>query len=248
MNYLPRNKSRSKLWKPIIALTGVFIAGFLVLTFFSGAITSVAAPIWKTENLALAKVNWVANFFRTKTSLIRENQELKDKLSVLELEAASRSTEPLRSRQTENGILSTVLVRPPQTPYDMLVIDAGMNDGVATGMTVALPEGPVVGVVEIAYARESKVKLYSSQGVKTAAILERYNVPVTLEGIGGGNFKIVIPREAEAFFGDRILSAKLSSELLAVVGEVKMEATDSFKNILAQSPVNIFNLHFVVVK
>ena len=71
---------------------------------------------------------------------------------------------------------------------------------------------------------------------------------MTLEGAGGGNFKLVLPRETEVEAGDRILSADISSRLLAVVGDVVMKPTDSFKEVLAISPVNIFGIHFVLIK
>ena len=44
-------------------------------------------------------------------------------------------------------------------------------------------------------------------GMKTSAVLERHNVPVTLEGTGDGDFKVVIPREIEVEKGDKILNS-----------------------------------------
>ena len=70
---------------------------------------------------------------------------------------------------------------------------------------------------------------------------------VTLVGVGAGNFKITIPRDVVVESGDRILSADVSSHLLAVVGEVNMSSTDSFKEVLAKTPANIFALRFVFV-
>jgi len=249
MNYLPKSRGRNSFKKPLLILVGVFAAGALIFFLASGVIVSVASPLWKGEHVALAKLSFVGDFFRTKNALINENERLKERLAALELEVADRASSHSLNRHTETGgIISTILARPPQTPYDTLVIDAGSNDSLGVGAVVFMAEGPVLGAVREVSASTAKVKLFSAPGEKTAALLERHNIPVTLEGVGGGNFKIVLPREAEVVAGDRVLSADILSHLLAVVGEVKMEPTDSFKEVLARSPINIFNIHFVVIQ
>lgn len=257
MNYLPRNRSRHSFLKPVLFLVGVFIFGFFLLRLVGGVLISAATPLWKSENLATAKLSWISDYFRTKGSLMEENNSLRSRVSALELEIASRFSGPAGGasvlemfgrRESDPDIISTVLVRPPQTPYDTLTIDAGEEDGIRAGAVVSMPEGPVLGTVSEVFKSSAKIKLFSAGGEKTAAILERHGVPVTVEGIGGGNFRIVLSRETEVLRGDRILSADIASNLLGVVGEIIMEPTDSFKEALVISPANIFEVHYVVVE
>jgi cell shape-determining protein MreC len=149
------------------------------------------------------------------------------------------------SRET---IIAGVLTHPPQTPYDVIIIDAGSNDAIEEGKAVYLPEGPSLGVVSEVSNSNSRVRLFSSSGEKTNAVLERHNVPVELEGLGAGNFRLMLPRDAEVEVGDRILSPDISSRLLAVVGDISRSPTDSFKEVRAKSPANIFILRFVFVE
>ncbi|OHA91219.1 MAG: hypothetical protein A2758_01970 [Candidatus Zambryskibacteria bacterium RIFCSPHIGHO2_01_FULL_49_18] len=256
MNYLPRNKGRRPLLKLALFLVGVFAAGVLILYLLDGFLIAVVTPLWRTETWVGTQVSAVKDFFRFKNSLISENTRLKEKLAALQIEAAARFaggeagawSEILGRRAETGGIASTILARPPQVPYDTVVIDAGSNEGVVQDARVFMPEGPALGIVEQVFNSSAKVKLFSTSGEKTAAVLERHGVPVTLEGAGGGNFKIKVPREIEVASGDRILSADALPQLLAVVGEVVMEPTDSFKEILAISPANIFNIHFILVR
>lgn len=257
MSYLPRNRSRLPFAKSALFVGGLFVAGLLIFSLLDGALLSVVSPLWKGENLAASKLSFVSNFFRSKNSLIKENAELRTSIAALELEIASRFSasenreavlELIGRRVETGGVLATALVVPPQTPYDTLIVDAGSDEGVVLNSQVLMPEGPILGTVSEVYSRTSKVKLYSSPGEKTAALLERHGIPVTLEGAGGGNFRIVLPREVEVMEGDRILSADVSSELLAVVGQVGMAPTDSFKEVLARSPINIFTLHYILVR
>ena len=144
-------------------------------------------------------------------------------------------------------VVAAVLTHPPQTPYDVIIIDAGSDESIILGSQVHLPEGPVLGVVSEVFPRRARVRLFSAAGEETNAVLERNNIPVVLVGTGGGNFKMILPRDIAVEKGDRILTANITSRLLAVVEEVSIQSTDSFKEVLAKSPTNIFTLRFVFV-
>ena len=92
------------------------------------------------------------------------------------------------------------------------------------------------------------MKLFSTSGEESNAVLERGEIPVVLEGIGGGNFKITLPRDIAVERGDRILSPDIEANLVAIVEDVRLTQTDSFKTVLARSPVNIFSLRLVIVR
>ena len=104
-----------------------------------------------------------------------------------------------------------------------------------------------MGTVSEVFPKSAKVKLFSASGDETNAILERHNVPVTLIGAGGGNFRFELPRDMIVETGDRILSSDIAARHLATVGDVSVRPTDSFKEVLAKSPINIFALRFVFV-
>lgn len=144
-------------------------------------------------------------------------------------------------------VVAAVLTHPPQTPYDIIIIDAGSDDSVTIDSEVSLPEGPILGVISEVFSKKAKVKLFSTAGEETSAVLERGSVPVILVGAGGGNFKLILPRDIKAEKGDRILSPGISPRLLAVIEEISVRPTDSFKEVLAKSLTNIFALRFVFV-
>lgn len=198
-----------------------------------------------------------ATFFNSQKSLIAENTTLKEKINFLEAELFALSSEQkkedvllklLGRRGESDKIVAAVLTRPPQTPYDVITIDAGSNESVTVGSQVSLPEGPLIGAVSEVLSKSAKVKLFSSSGEETSAVLERNNVPIILVGIGGGNFRFKLPRDAAVEIGDRIISSDISMRHLATVGEVGIHPTDSFKEVSAKSPVNIFALRFIFIE
>ena len=257
MNYLPKNRQKSHYSKRIFLLVVLFLAGGLVFTLLDGVLVSALSPIWQVENAGTRVVKNAFENWHSRQALIRENTTLKEKLASAEVELSAlyasqgqeRTLLELLGRAVpQAGVVASILTYPPQSSYDILVIDAGSRDQVTAGARVFLPEGPELGVVSEVFPSSAKVKLFSTDKEKTNAVLERHNVPVILDGVGAGNFKIIMPRDTEVEIGDRILSAHLAPSLLAVVEDIKVEPTDAFKEVLAKSPVNIFNIRLVLIR
>jgi len=255
-NFLQRNRHQVSYKKRIVAVFLIFIFGAMFFSFSRGLMISVFSPLWKGENAVAIGFRNLATFFKSKNALIEENQILRDKLASSELTNVSLQT----ISDAENSLLvnfgrastnkliaSAVLVHPPQTPYDSLIVDAGAVDGVSLDAVVSLPEGPKIGTVIEVFNKSARVKLYSSNGEKTNAVLERSNVPVSLLGRGGGNFEIALPRDVAVEVGDKILSGSLAPTIIGVVGDIEMKPTDSFKKIMVRSVANIYTMRFVVI-
>jgi len=257
MNYLPKNRSKDAYSKKILTSLVIFLLLAGLFYFFGGFIIRVASPVWKAENAVTRSFRNIGDFFSTRKTLLAENASLKTKIESLEIEIASLHLGEdrenvllgLLERKPEGvSVTASVLTHPPQTPYDVLVLDAGSSDGVNIGDKVYLPEGPVLGLISDTFSKNSRLKLYSSSGESNPGILERGGVPIEILGQGGGNFKIILPRDTEVEIGDRILSAGIEADLLAVVEDIRLQPTDSFKEVLAKSPTNIFTLRFVFIR
>ncbi|MEX2014151.1 MAG: rod shape-determining protein MreC [Parcubacteria group bacterium] len=256
VNYLPKNRSRNPNSRRIVILVGIFILGAVAFPFLDGVIISIVSPVWKAENAVSRSLKKSFDLFGSQKALVEENASLREKILSLEAEAAALSggraevealLRLLGRKSAPSMVAAAVLTRPPQTPYDVIVIDAGANESIAIGSKVSLPEGPLVGLVSELFRESAKVQLFSADGQETNAVLERNNVPVILVGTGGGNFRMELPRETRVERGDRVLSLGLDSRHLATVGEISLKPTDSFKEVLAKSPTNIFALRFVFI-
>ena len=227
-----------------------------MFTLLDGAILAAVSPAWKGENKMSVGLANTLSFFRSKDSLVSENMALRDRLADVEAEAVSLRAAAEREvallsifgrEPNTSYVAASVLARPPETPYDMLVIDAGLSTGVREGSAVMLPEGARIGSVSEVFSGSAKVRLYTTGGEKTNAVLERHGVPVILTGAGGGNFKLALPRDTEIMPGDRILSASINAELVGVVEHVALSPTDAFKEVLVRGPLNVFKMRYVLV-
>lgn len=242
--------------KRFILILVVLVVSITLFTWFKDSVFSLTRPVWQGQGAIARGINNFLQTLRTKESLVRENQDLKEKIRAVELiEMNARTLEDTQLEMLElfgrdsknNFVLAAVLASPPKTMNDLLIVDVGENEGILVGDLVSHPEGGALGLVQEVLKHESKVILYSSNSIKTTAYLERGEHLIELLGQGGGTFISSVPKDVEVVVGDKILLPGIQSELLAVVKEVKFETTDAVKTILAKGVANIYSLRFVEI-
>ena len=147
MNYLRSKQNQiAKNKKKIILKILIFLAAlFLILgqknvrSFFARAFLSVGRPIWHLGNEVSTKLGDLNLIFKTKKSLMDENNSLNDKINKLEAENLDHKIlfeenillKDMLGRKLEtNLVLAIILSKPNITPYDTLVIDTGFLNGI----------------------------------------------------------------------------------------------------------------------
>jgi len=143
-------------------------------------------------------------------------------------------------------IVAGVLLRPPMTPYDTLVIDAGSAEGVTAGDFVSAGGTALVGTVSDVYARSARVALFSAPGGRYDALL-RGSIPVTVEGQGGGSMQARLPSGTAVAAGDAVVLPGIAGGMTATVSHVERAESESFVTLYMQLPANIFTLRYVEV-
>ncbi|MBX4199083.1 rod shape-determining protein MreC [Candidatus Parcubacteria bacterium] len=243
--------------KRLTLVASVLALAIIVFVLLRSYIVTAVSPVWRAENVFSTTLRNTIDLVRSKDALIRENELLKQELSSYETLLLSYRTleggrDEVLSRygrdESVAGVAAGVLVHPPETPYDILVVDAGEGEGVRVGQRASLPLGGALGLVRETMSHESKVALYSGSGEETQAVLERGGVQVTLVGKGGGTFKLDLPREITVEPGDKVLTLGLRPELMGVVQAVDVEPTDSAKHVLVRGVANVGSVRFVTIR
>ncbi len=255
-NFLQRNRPTSSNKKKILIVISIFIFGFIFTTFFKGSVLEIFSPLWQLRAEVLGEKNAFISFFKSRNSLIEENKILKERLISQEgLVGSFNALESIHNSlllqtgnpSNEQKIAAGVISRPPQSFYDVIIIDIGNENGINVGNKVILPFGALIGEVTKSLSKTSQITLFSTYGKETEAILERGEVPITITGLGGGNFEIKIPRDISIEKDDRILSKGLDPRLIAIVEDITAESTDSFKKVIAVTPNSIYSLRYVYI-
>ena len=215
---------------------------------------SVGRPIWESQIVSSGIIGDIRGFFSSKASLISENNSLKNQLNDLSakvavndsLAAENESLKVLLGRTNKkNVLLSAVIERPSQSPYDTMVVDVGSSNGVTVGEKVFVDTSLPIGSVSEIYSDSSRVTLYSSSGQKVNVLLGSKNIKAEALGQGGGNFIIKIPRGVAVSEGDRIIAPSISVAVFGTVSHIDLAPNDSFQTIYFNSPVNLNELRFV---
>ena len=194
--------------------------------------------------------------FRSKQSLVRENQALKRERSVLKRTLLSQSeirTENIKLKEmfgrrvSESTVLSAVLSRPNKSLYDTFVIGIGLDRGAVAGNLVLASGNIIIGRIDAVYRSTATVTLFSTPGTENAVMVGPERISATAIGKGGGNFEIKLPRGVDVSEGDAVIFPGISAKVFGIVEWVHAEPADALQTILFKSPVNMLELQWVEV-
>jgi cell shape-determining protein MreC len=214
---------------------------------FEGLLLRVAMPIFSVrDSFSTSEVETLREALASTTAaladrnlLYQENIDLKAQLG----RAAGLHT-----------LLATVVMRPPQTPYDTAIIDIGSDAGLQEGDLVYAAGSTVIGVVSQTYVHTARITYFSSPGQTYDAILTTHGTstvmsgkPIQLQGGGSGSLSAQIPSGTTVSVGDSIVLQDIHTPFVATVTKVENISGSSFITLYAHMPVNPAELRFVRV-
>jgi cell shape-determining protein MreC len=240
---MARRRNNAPLTVLLIVLTIVLVGGALLLRGpLSSLLWRVLAPVvaWRDSlgsgQLAELKAELASSTaaLADRDSLYAENVQLRAELG--------------RSAGV-HSIAAAVLLTPPGTPYDTLVVDAGSAQGVVPGAQVRAG-ALAIGTVDEVYANSSRVALYSSPGQSYNATLTSSDtaIPIIVEGQGAGSMQARVPAATAVVVGDRVEFPGLSGFMAGTITGIVGSDTDTFKTIYVRLPVDLFSLRYVYIQ
>lgn len=222
------------------------------------ALQRAAVPFWRAESGVRTGAARLFAHLSSKETLIRENEMLRDRtakdesqlLSLALLEEENASLRGLLDGRPRVGrALAAVLAAPPRSPYDTLLLDVGVRDGVGVGDAVLLG-GAVLGRVAEVFSHTSLAELHSTAGVETPVFLMHDGKPIaaSLAGAGGGAFSARLPRDVVLAEGDRAILPGSSPTLVARVAAIERDSSGLFQTVHLTSPLSLRGMRFVEVR
>lgn len=232
----------------VLFCSPVRIALSRVLYFVAPSVWGVRADVVDAEN------GFWANL-RIKRSLVYENAVLHEDVARMQAQVLDRNLleekvlkleEALGRAGSDNRVSAKVLSGPGQSPYDILVIDAGSDQGVGVGDFVVYAGAGVIGETAEVYPSSAKVKLYSSGGEEHLVLIGEKAIPVMAHGRGAGNFEAKLPKGSPVAVGDSVVLSQ-GNLVLGVVGLVSEEQSLPFVNVFFRTLFNISEIRSVEV-
>lgn len=214
-------------------MKAIFWAALLALIFFSGSRGFVKNLIVKAS-LFLAPE-------RESRQTSRENMALLIKIQDLEKENLRLKT-ALGVNGKTKLIPANVIFGGGFLFSDVILINQGENSGIKIGDLVTYQNKILIGRVAEVGADWSKAVLLGRIGEKITLRQDMseniQHAPVEAAGLGGGEFQIEMPAEANVKIGDIFRSAENPEYIAGVVDKISSESGGQFKKISVISPVS----------
>lgn len=246
-------------------VVGLFLISLFFLAVLSGSgrnfVVSLGVAVFQPFlNFGNSIVNQADNssyLLRGKEALSKENLFLKDKLAEMEakflayeiFEKENKELKEILSWPNKNEFLAArVISRPPKSPYDILVVDAGSERGIKNGMQVWAYDNILIGYIFEVFVNSSKIKLASFPGDEISAVLFSSNSQIIATGRGNGNFEIKIPKSIEVNAGEKVVTFGSNSMLLGIIDKIEINPSDPFQRLYFRFPFNLQELKYVAIK
>lgn len=264
MTYIRSNK-KARSQKMFLRLVGV---GFVVLVLFmlrwfapafsNATVAFIAQPFVTVGSLTGDTVSSWGVYFASKQSLERENEALKNeidqyRINMLTIDALRKENERL-SRDLDlqvpaniESVPARILVKPPESPYDIITVDAGRTSGVVVGDGVYALGNVYLGIVTATGLSTATVELASNPDKETQAVVFPSDTYITITGQGASSFEAQLPADVEVAVGDRVLTRGRSASVIGIVRDISVRASDSFQIVRIVSPVNVSELGWVSI-
>lgn len=236
----------------VIIIAGYITIDFLAPDFWWRAAVRVGHPVWllrtATKNFVAEKVE----LLNSKQQLVAENELLARELEswrarALKSQALQMAYQAFASSTYDlpkSALRAPVLMRPPQAIYDILVVGAGEDEGVAVGNLAFSADSLLLGEVTRVAGGTAEVRLYSSGGHETHVRVGG-KVEAVAVGRGAGMYEIKLPREVAVAVGDQVSLPSETFWFLGAVEKIITAENDPYSRILFKVPVNIWELSWI---
>jgi cell shape-determining protein MreC len=219
-----------------------------------GAFVALTAPLSHTGVSTTASLGNVFASFTSNASLAQENTELRAENAALknQNQALTVRTQDLTkllgdSTAMESGYTAGVIARPPESPYDTLIIGDGSSEGIKEKAEVFAQGGVPIGTIKHAYGHSAQVSLFSSPGRTTAGWVGADREALTLIGQGSGTFIAKLPKGAAVAVGDGIYIPGPGALPIGTIVKIDTDPSSPTEIIRIQPSVNLFSVTWVEV-
>ena len=214
----------------------------------------VFTPVFRSADALSADSHLFFSGFKNTAELSLQNEKLLDENTTLTLENQALLQKEAElgdlaaGGNTLSGIPAGVVARPPESPYDTLVLAEGTNAGIALGMEAFGAGGVPIGVVSSVLANFSRVTLFSSPGMRTSGWIGSADIPLIIIGSGAGAISASFARSANIAVGDVVFAPGPGMLPIGKVARIDSDPSSPSMTLHITPALNLFSISWVVVR
>jgi cell shape-determining protein MreC len=146
------------------------------------------------------------------------------------------------------GIVAGVLSRPPESPYDTLLVNAGSEQGVSVGMEAFAGNASPVGLVSAVSDYFARVTLFSAPRMQVSGWVGTSSLPITLYGEGAGTLSVTISRAGGVSVGDTVYVPGPGHLPLGTVVRVDSDQSSPSVTLRVEPFINPFSIGWLELR
>ncbi len=261
-NYLSTKRGNSRrpflpkgVRNTLLGLAVLTLLLFVVPKLVYGVVSVVMYPFESLRIWVLESNDSLPNYLRERHTLVAEIDALKQKVAVSEgtentlakLQLENEQFRLLCEAVPEERVVARVVGRPPQLPYDVLMLDRGSDHGVVENAPVFVGSDQVIGYVARVYARTSLVTLVSTAGFESMAYIVGPNIYTYAEGIGGGMLEVQVPQGVPLTVGDIVILPAIDSGVYGAITQIETAPTQPIQYGYVPMQVNLQSMQYVSI-
>ncbi len=261
-NYLSTKKGNSRqryLPKGLRVTIALLICGvvllFLVPKVVRGVVSIILYPIEATRVWVLESSDSLPFYLRERATLVSEIEMLKQQVAtnagtentLSKVQAENEQFRLLCAAVPQERIIARVVGRPPQLPYDVLMLDRGSAHGVVDAAPVFVGSDQIVGYVSRVYEKTALVTMVSTADFTSMAYIIGPNIYTYAKGIGGGLLRVEVPQGIPLHVGDTVILPAIDSGVYGAIAEVTTSPTQPEQYGYVPMNQNIQSMQYVSI-
>lgn len=240
-----------------ISLDALALVVVMVLLFVRLAAPNlfwyVFVPLFHSGDTLSAGTHSFLKSFSDAAALATKNEQLASENAALASENQALGQKDaalagLDSSAKASSILAGVIARPPESPYDTLLVAAGSEQGVVLDMEAFGPGNVPIGVVSSVFGNLSRVTLFSSPGMTTSGWVGRSHAPVSIVGAGAGALHASVARSAGIGVGDVVSAPGPGALPLGSVVRIDSDASSPAVTLQIRGASNLFSTTWIALR
>lgn len=246
-----RDHSSRKIKIAYGTLLGIVLLGFL----FNQIAFWVGGPMWTVREAVSSRAVSFVSYFKIKSSLQNENDDLKKKLdeknaeiivvkNQVDLYKQLDSYISMKDTTANEGIVR-VVSRPPQTPFDVLVVEANDNN-IKAGQRVYFAGIPA-GIVESKTGSFAKIFLFSNPASQFRVLVGANKIESDAKGKSQGNIYLTLPKSVDVQIGDTVYLAD-GTVPIGTISQIDNNTSTSFIDVYVKMPFSPSRVDWLTVQ
>jgi cell shape-determining protein MreC len=220
-----------------------------------GVVGVVVYPFEAMRVWVLESSDSLPSYLRERHVLIKEMEALEQRVAIAEgtenslakLQVENEQFRLLCNAVPEERVIARVVGRPPELPYDIMMLDRGYTHGVLEQAPVFVGSDQVIGYVSRVYAETALVTLVTTAGFESMAYIIGPNIYTYAEGMGGGMMRVQVPQGIPLSVGNTVMLPAIDSGVYGHIAEVVTSPTQPEQFGYVPLSTNLQSMQYVSV-